>query len=84
MAEIAGLYTTFKEVYLLSRSIYRACQTARASDDERKKLQDDVHFEMSYIQHFGRYYLASGRIAEDKHLDQVGPAYICSQTAVCG
>jgi hypothetical protein len=66
-----ALITAFKEVYLLSRCIYRACESAKASEEERAKLRQDLRFELIYIQSFGRYYLKSKSIADDDRLDKV-------------
>jgi len=66
-----GLITVFKEVYLLSHCIYKACESAKASEEEREKLRQDLRFELLYIQSFGRYYLNTKSIANDERLDKV-------------
>ena len=67
-----GLITAFKEVYLLSRCVYRACESARASDEERWKLRRDLRYELIYVQSFGRFYLKNNNVASDARLDDVG------------
>ena len=54
---IIALIISFKEVYLLSKSIYEAFESARASEAERRKLQTDFRFEYVFVQSFGRFYL---------------------------
>jgi hypothetical protein len=44
-----GLITTFKEVYLLSRYVYEACKSARASDEECEKLRRDLRCELVFV-----------------------------------
>ncbi|TVY88583.1 hypothetical protein LAWI1_G008339 [Lachnellula willkommii] len=64
-----GLITVFKEVYLLSRCVYDACRSARASDEEREKLRHDLRYDLLRIRSFGRYYLKNKEIFGDKGLD---------------
>lgn len=66
-----SLLTAFKEVYLISRCIYRACETAKASDEERTRLRKDIRFELLYLQSFGRYYLKNDGAANSTKLDAV-------------
>jgi hypothetical protein len=68
---VAGLYTAFKEMYLLGKCVYRACESARASDEERRKLRHDFRFQLVYAQSFGQYYLKNKKIADDIGLDTV-------------
>lgn len=68
---VAGLYTAFKEMYLLGKCVYRACESARASDEERRKLRRDFRLQLVYIQSFGQYYLKNKKIADDIGLDTV-------------
>lgn len=64
-----GLITVFKEVYLLSRCIYRACESARASDEEREKLRHDLRYDLLRIRSFGRHYLKNKNMFGDPGLD---------------
>lgn len=66
-----GLITAFKEVYALSRCIYRACESARASDEEREHLRKILRFELLSVQSFGRRYLKKEIIIGDAGLDVV-------------
>ena len=68
---VAGLYTAFKEMYLLGKCVYQACESARASDGERKKMRHDFRFQLIYVQAFGQYYLKNKKIADGIGLDTV-------------
>lgn len=68
---VVGLITSFKEVWLLSRCLYRACESARASDEEREKLRKDMLYELDTLRSFGRFYLQNGSITGDERLDDV-------------
>jgi hypothetical protein len=66
-----GLITAFKEEYALSRCIYRACESARASDEEREHLRKTLRYELLSVQSFGRRYLKKEIIIGDAGLDVV-------------
>ena len=66
-----GLITAFKEVYLLSQCVYKACASAKASDEERKKLRQDFRYELVYVQSFGNLYLKNPGVTEDTKLEEV-------------
>lgn len=72
-----GLITAFKEVYALSRCIYRACESARASDEEREHLRKILRFELLSVQSFGRRYLKKEIIIGDAGLDIHWASLIC-------
>ncbi|TGO49272.1 hypothetical protein BCON_0215g00100 [Botryotinia convoluta] len=63
-----GLIIVFKEVYLLSRCIYRACESARASDEEREKLRHDLRYDLLRIRSFGRHFLRNKNMFGDHGL----------------
>jgi hypothetical protein len=67
-----GLITAFKEVYLLSRCLYQACESARASNEESEKLRRDLRYELETVQAFGRLFLKNKSGINDAGLDAVG------------
>lgn len=66
---IVGLITSFKEVCLLSQCLYKACESAVASDEERASLREDMRCELNFVRSFGRFYLQNSSITGDVKLD---------------
>lgn len=58
MAEPIGLtmsaVTTFKEVFLLSRAIYRIIKSTKHAANERRDLHVEFYHEVLFLRDFGR------------------------------
>ena len=68
---IVGLITSFKEVWLLSKCLYRACESAVASEQEKEKLRNDMIYEIDAMRSFGKFYLENSSVTDDAKLDEV-------------
>ena len=72
---VAGLalavVTTFKEVYVTARSIYRMIESARNMGSEREDLQVEFRGEILYLESFGKLYLSKNGLMNDVELDKV-------------
>lgn len=67
----ATVVSTFREVYVVARFIYRTIDHVKKSDSEQKDLQLEFMHEIYLLDSFGRLYLTSGGIMGNVELDQV-------------
>jgi hypothetical protein len=67
-----GIITLFKETYLVANYIYKAVNSAKNSEEERKDVASKMRWELLVLQSFGRYFSrAHGVIVRDVGLDEV-------------
>ncbi|KAL1616249.1 hypothetical protein SLS54_008542 [Diplodia seriata] len=67
-----NIYTTFKEVYLVSKFIHRTVLSAKNHTQERRSLRLEFEHELLFLQSLGRIYLGANGIVHSPDLDQVG------------
>ena len=67
----ATVASTFREVYVVARFIYRTIDHVKKSESEQEDLQVEFMSEILYLDSFGRLYLTSGGIMGDAELDKV-------------
>lgn len=65
-----AVFSAFKEVYLLSRFIYRTVGSAQHSITQRETLQTEFKIEMLWLRSFGRLYLQNNGIMDDSDLNR--------------
>ena len=63
--------STFREVYVVARFIYRTIDHVKKSESEQKDLQLEFMHEIYFLDSFGRLYLTSSGIMGDAELDEV-------------
>lgn len=68
---VSTVASSFREVYVVARFIYRTIAHAKKSESEQKDMQLEFMQEIYYLDSFGRLYLTSGGIMGDAELDQV-------------
>ncbi|CAD6585368.1 MAG: hypothetical protein ASARMPREDX12_001977 [Alectoria sarmentosa] len=66
----ATVASTFREVYVVARFIYRTIDHVKKSESEQEDLQVEFMSEILYLDSFGRLYLTSGGIMGDAELDK--------------
>ena len=68
---IATVASTFREVYVVARFIYRTIDHVKKSESEQKDLQLEFMQEIYFLESFGRLYLTSDGLMGNAELDQV-------------
>jgi hypothetical protein len=83
MMEGAGLglavVTTFKELYLISKFIYRVIHSVRNSKTERQDLEQEFHLELLYLQSFGHLIITNDGIMKEGPLNTVSDQCLISR-----
>lgn len=72
----ATVASTFREVYVVARFIYRTIDHVKKSESEQKDLQLEFMHEIYFLDSFGRLYLTSGGIMGNAELDQVSRLHL--------
>ena len=67
----ATVASTFREVYVVARFIYRTIDHVKNKDSERKDLQLEFMQEIYFLDSFGRLYLTDDGLMGNAELDQV-------------
>ncbi|KAF2183705.1 hypothetical protein K469DRAFT_667957 [Zopfia rhizophila CBS 207.26] len=63
-------FTSFKEVYLVSRFVYRVNVSRRNATPERKLLQSKFRYEVLFLQSLGHCFFRSGDIVDNAELNK--------------
>lgn len=83
MMEGAGLglavVSTFKELYLISKFIYRVIHSVRNSKTERQDLEQEFHLELLYLQSFGHLIITNDGIMKEGPLNTVSDQCLISR-----
>lgn len=66
-----AVFSTFKEVYLLSQFIGKLVKSAKNSEAEHASLEVEFHFEFLYMRSTGLFFLQNNGVVNDSGLNQV-------------
>jgi hypothetical protein len=65
--------SAFKEVYLLSRFVWKVASTAANGNPERKTLAAEFKIEVAHLKLFWWVFIKTdGHLVDDEHLNEVG------------
>ncbi|KAF2821236.1 hypothetical protein CC86DRAFT_111171 [Ophiobolus disseminans] len=65
-----AVLTTFKEVYLVCRFVYRVNVSRQNADPERRKLEQKFRYEILFLQSLGQYFVQAGSIVDNEQDNQ--------------
>jgi hypothetical protein len=72
-----GIWSTFKEVYLVSRFIARTLRSVSEAQTEQQELYDDFCHEYLYMKSAGLFFLLQGGKFNIDGLDEVCDCFAC-------
>lgn len=69
---IGGVFTLFKETFLIANFIYNTINSAKNYDEEREAIAASMRWELLVLQSFGRIFQrVNGTVIDDGDIDQV-------------
>ena len=69
---IGGVFTLFKETFLVANYIYKTVNSAKNCDEERRAIAASMRWELLVLQSFGKIFQrANGTVIDDSGIDQV-------------